>query len=86
MDKKEIKQRKELRKVADKFLRVIREEVDSAVLLYDIGRLERLTNIVYIHMDSEVVRALREKGFDKEIRELCDKAGRIKIAEAKKME
>jgi len=75
MDKKEEEIRKKLRKVGNEFLQAIKEEVDSAILLRDVGRLERLTNIVHIHMDSEVIRALREKGFDKEIRELCDKAG-----------
>jgi len=66
---------KRLREVGNKFVQVLKEEVDSAVILCDVGRLERLTSIVHIHMDSEVIRALREKGFDKDIRELCDRAG-----------
>jgi len=82
MDKKEEELRKKLRKVGNEFLQVIKEEVDSAILLRDVGRLERLTNIVHIHMDSEVIRVLRKKGLDNEIRELCDKAGRIKEAKS----
>lgn len=74
--------RKQLRKVGDHFLQVVKEEVDSCVLLCDMGRLERLTSIFHIHMDSETIRTLREKGLSSEIRELCDKAGRIKPKEA----
>lgn len=78
-EKEQEKLRKKLRELGDDFLQVIKEEVDSAIFLCDTERLERLTSIVHIHMDSEVIRALRKKGFDKEIRALCDRAGRIKV-------
>jgi len=75
-EKEREKVRKQLRKLGDRFLQSLREEVDSAVVLCDTERLNRLTSIVHVHMDSEVVRTIREKGFDKELRELCDRVGR----------
>jgi len=77
-EKEREKLRRELRKLGNKFLQTIKEEVDSAVFLCDADRLNRLISIVHIHMDSEVVRTLREKGFDKELRELCFRVGREK--------
>jgi hypothetical protein len=79
-EKEREKIRKQLRKAGNDFLQVVKEEVDSCVLLCDVERLERLTSIVHVHMDSEVIRTLREKGLSKDIRKLCDKAGRIKEA------
>ena len=77
MDEKEREKiRKELRKVADEFLETVREEVDSCVLLCDAGRLGRLVATVNTQMGYELVRTIREKGFSKELTELCDKVGR----------
>jgi len=76
-EKEREKIRKQLRKTGDEFLQTLEEEVDSCVILCDVERLGRLTSIVRTHMDSEVIRGLREKGFDKEITELCDRAGRV---------
>jgi len=70
--------RKQLREISNELLKVVKEEVDSCVLLCDTERLDRLVSTVHVHMDSEVIRGLRQKGLSKEIRELCDKAGRIK--------
>jgi hypothetical protein len=58
-EKERRKTEKDLRKVGNKFLQILKEEVDSAVILCDVGRLERLTSIVHVHMDSEIIRALR---------------------------
>jgi len=69
--------RTELRKTADEFLEAIKEEVDSCVLLGDVDRLERLISAVHAHLDAEVIRTIRKRGFDKELRELCDKVGRV---------
>jgi len=68
--------RGELQKVADEFLEALREEVDGCVLLCDVDRLGRLVSAVHDHLYAEVVRGIRAKGFDKELRELCDKVGR----------
>jgi len=79
MNEKERKKiRGELRKRGNDFLETLREEVDSAVILCDVDRLGRLVSAVHNHMDAEVVRVIREKGFDKELRELCDRVGRGK--------
>ena len=78
-DKEREKIRKKLRKAADEFLKVLREEVDSCVLLCDEGRLERLTALVNMHTSYELVRTIREKGFSKELTELCDKVGRAPV-------
>jgi len=69
--------RTELRKVAREFLEALREEVDSCVLLGDTERLERLISAVHAHLDAEVIRAIRKKGFEKELQELCEKVGRV---------
>jgi len=88
MNEKERKKiREELRKRGNDFLGTLRDEVDSAVFLCDVDRLGRLVSAVHNHMDAEVVRAIREKGFDKELRELCDRVGRgRKRNESEKME
>jgi hypothetical protein len=67
---------KQIRRVADDFLESLKEEVDSAVFLRDSGRLQRLVSAVHAHLDAEIVRVIREKGFDKELRELCDRVGK----------
>jgi hypothetical protein len=77
VEKKQNKLRKDLRNLGNRLLQVMKEEVDSAIFLGDFGRLERLTSAIHIHMDSEVIRGLREKGFEKKIRKLCDQAGRV---------
>jgi len=71
-----VKERKALRQVADRFIETVKEEVDNAVMFGDIDRLDRLVTQVKILLDHEVLNALRQKGFNREIRRLCDKAGR----------
>jgi hypothetical protein len=66
----------ELRKVADEFLIAVKEEVDSAVLLVDFNRLDRLVTQVDIVMGYNLIKTIRDKGFSKELTELCDKVGR----------
>lgn len=66
----------ELRKVADEFLKAVKQEVDDAVFLIDVDRLDRLVTQVDIVMGYSVLKTLRDKGYNKEIQELCDKAGR----------
>lgn len=68
---------KKLRKLGDEFLDALKEEVDSCILLCDIDRLHNLTHAVDMVMGYEVLKVLRDKGFSKEITELCDKAGRV---------
>lgn len=70
------RERKELRKLGNKFLNTMKEEVDSAVLLCDMSRLHDLVHAVDVVMGYQVLKTLRDKGFNKEITELCDKAGR----------
>jgi len=67
--------RKELRRIGDLFLRSIKEEVDSCVLLCDVDRLRGLIRQVDIYLAYRLVHDLREKGLEKELRDLCDKAG-----------
>jgi len=67
-----------LRKVGNKFLKVIKEKVDSYVLLCDSKGLDELVTAVDIVSGWQVVRAIREKGFSKELTDLCDKVGRGK--------
>ena len=83
--KEQEKIRRLLRKEGNKFLEVLKEEVDSCIILNDVDRLERLTSIIHIHMDSEVIRTLRKKGFDEEIRDLCDQAGKVKYYKGEKL-
>jgi hypothetical protein len=69
--------KKAFKEAADSFLDSIQEEVSSCLILGDVGRLDRLVQIVHIHLDSELMDALRNKGFSKEIEALADKAGKI---------
>lgn len=69
--------RLKLRKVSNEFLDALKLEIDSCIILADIERFGRLVSMVKIHMDSEVIRTLREKGFDHELSSLCKKAGEV---------
>jgi len=66
----------ELRRVAEEFLRIVKKKVDLLVLLHDIESLDRLVSQVDIVGAFEIVKVIREKGFSKELDELCDKVGR----------
>ena len=66
----------ELRKVADEFLQSVKNEVDDAVLFVDFDRLNRLVSVVDMILSYGLVKSLRDKGYGKEITDLCDKAGR----------
>ncbi|RLI42880.1 hypothetical protein DRO64_05940 [Candidatus Bathyarchaeota archaeon] len=67
--------RVELRKVADEFLKLIRDTVNSWVLIGDEKSLRGLIALVKIYLDHRVIETLRDKGFLKELEELCEKAG-----------
>ena len=68
----------ELRKAADEFLEAVKERVDMYVLLHDLEGLDRLVTQIDIIGAYETVRAIRDKGFSKELTKLCDKVGRGK--------
>lgn len=70
------KVRKKLRQVADEFLRAVTEKVDSCVVLCDVEGLAELVKAIDVVSGWQVVRTIREKGFSKELTELCDKVGR----------
>ena len=71
-------ERKRLREVADKFLEVIKQEVNDAVLLVDSERLDRLVSQVNIIVGFGLVKEIQDHGFGKELTALCDKVGRGK--------
>jgi len=66
----------ELCKVADEFLKTLTEIVNECVFLHDIEGLDLLVSQVHMVQDHRVLQVLRNKGFSKEITDLCDKAGR----------
>lgn len=70
--------RRELRKTGDEFLQVVKEKVDMFVLLCDVEGLGELVKTVEVVGAWQLVRTIREKGFGKELTELCDKVGRGK--------
>lgn len=67
--------KRKLREVGGGFLSALEEEVDVCVLLGDVKRLRRLVSAVHNHLDAEVVRGIRAKGFDKELRDICNRMG-----------
>jgi hypothetical protein len=67
-----------LRKVANEFLKVVKERVDMHVLLCDIDGLNELIQAVKVVGHYQLVEIIHKKGFDKEFTELCDKVGRVK--------
>jgi len=77
-EKEREKTRRELRRIGDEFLKVVKEQVDSCVLLCDSKGLSELVSAVDIVSGWQVVRTIREKGFGKELTELCDRVGRGK--------
>jgi len=77
-EKEREKTRRELRRIGDEFLKVVKEKVDSCVFLCDSKGLSELASAVDIVSGWQVVRTIREKGFGKELTELCDRVGRGK--------
>jgi len=69
------KTREHLRKTANMFLKSVGEMVDSYILLEDVDGLSGLVSLVDMYSGWRVLKALRDKGFEKEITALCDKAG-----------
>ena len=78
MSKLTEKERKALEETADKLLRVVKEMVTLCLWTEDVDKLGRLVTQVHVLQGYEVLKVLRDKGFSKEITELCDKAGKIK--------
>jgi len=68
----------ELRYAAKEFLDAIKEKVNMHVFLHDIEGLDRMVTQVDMIGAYEVVKGIRDKGFSKELTELCDKVGRGK--------
>jgi hypothetical protein len=69
-------EQEELQDVAAEFLAVIKEKVASLVLLHDLEGLDRLVTQVEMVGHFEIVKVIRDKGFHKELSDLCDKVGR----------
>jgi len=79
-EKEQEKIRQELRKLGDKFLERLREQVDNDVLLCDVEGFVKLVSAVNMVLDHRIVETIRKKGFSKEFGELCDKVGRGSMA------
>jgi len=77
-EKEREKTRRELRKVADKFLERVKEQVDDDVSFCDVNGLDMLVTAVNMVLDHRIVKTIRDKGFSKELTKLCDKVGRGK--------
>jgi len=77
-EKEREKTRRELRKVGDEFLKVVKEVVDNQVLLCNVEGLAELVSAVDVLMGHQLVKTIKEKGFSKEFTEFCDKVGRGK--------
>ena len=77
MSKLSVKERKALKETADRFLETIKEIINHCLITEDIDELGRLVTQIDILQGYEVLKVLRDKGFSKEITELCDKAGSV---------
>jgi hypothetical protein len=62
---------KVLRRLGEDFLKALREEVDSYVLLCDVDRLHGLIRQVDIYLGYRLIHDLREKGLGEELKKLC---------------
>ena len=69
------KNKKALKSTADEFLNTMREKVSTYLFLEDVDALSRLVAQMEILSGYEVLNTLKNKGMQKEITELCDKAG-----------
>jgi hypothetical protein len=78
-EKERERTRRELRKVGNKFLKLVKERVDNCILLCDAEGLSELTHAVDVAMSHSLVRTIRDKGFSKELTKLCDKVGRGEV-------
>ena len=79
MNKEKI--RVEIKKRADKLLVSIKEELFLCTVCADVDRLGRLVTLIHYHTSYELMKSFRDKGLDKEITELADKAEKIGIKE-----
>ena len=71
------KMREEIRKRANELLESIKEELFLCQISADVDRLGRLVTLVHYHTSYELMKSFRDKGLNKEITELADKAGKI---------
>lgn len=72
---------KAIRERGDELLESIKEEIFLCEISSDLDRFGRLVSLYHHHSSFELLKALRDKGLDKEISELADKAGRLKKRE-----
>ena len=57
---------------------VIKEEISSCLILGDLDRFDGLVQVVHMYLDHKLMEAFRNKGLQKDITALADKAGQIK--------
>jgi len=74
-EKEREKLRKQLREVSDKILDEVKDFIDNAVFLCETERLGDLAHAINLVTSYELVKAIRDKGFSKELTKLCDKVG-----------
>lgn len=55
----------------------VSEEIFLCELSSDLDRFDRLLHLFTAHLNYEFIKGLRDKGLDKEIGELADKAGKL---------
>jgi hypothetical protein len=76
-EKEREKTRRELQKVADKFLERVKQQVNADVLFCDVDGLDMLVTAVNMVLDHRIVETIRKKGFSKEFTEFCDLVGSV---------
>jgi 16S rRNA U1498 N3-methylase RsmE len=77
---------KQLHKARDDFLKSLRTRIDVMIWVGDIDQFNRLLEQVEILGAYEITRIIREKGLEKELDALADKAGEIYVPSLAKKE
>ena len=69
---------KAIREGGNELIQNFKEEIFLCEISGDLDRFDRLIHLFHCHLNYEFIKSLRDKGLDKDITRLADKAGKIK--------
>jgi len=86
MRKLTAKERKHLQKARDDFLDSLRARINVMIWVGDIDQFNRLLTQVEILSAYEITKIIRDKGLEKDLEIIADKAGKILVPDSTKGE
>jgi CRP-like cAMP-binding protein len=86
MRKLTVKERKHLQKLRDDFLSSLRARIDVMIWVGDVDQFDRLLTQVEILGAYEISKIIHDKGLDKELQAIVEKAGQISSVQSNEAE